>query len=85
MIEADLGQKLEDVLDELVASGRYPTKNDVLRDGVRLVQEREARLVAVDEAVRRGLGDVEAGRLRPSADVFDDLVAKYDTTKALGH
>lgn len=85
MIEADLGQKLEDVLDELVASGRYRSKDDVLRDGVRLVQEREARLVAVDEAVRRGLDDVEAGRARPAADVFDHLTAKYDTTKARGH
>lgn len=85
MIEADLGQHLEEILDDLIASGRYRSKDDVLREGVRLVQEREARLSAVDEAVRRGLADVEAGRTRLAADVFDQLAARYEKLKARGH
>ncbi len=35
---------LEEVIDRLVASGRYGSKIEVIREGVRLVEERERRL-----------------------------------------
>jgi antitoxin ParD1/3/4 len=71
--------KLEEVVDRLVASGRYNSKSEVLREGVRLVEEREKRLEALDEALARGLAEVEAGRLKPLKDVADRLIAKYQT------
>ncbi len=43
-ISADLGAKLEAVVEDLVKNGRYNSKSEVLREGVRLVQEREAAL-----------------------------------------
>jgi antitoxin ParD1/3/4 len=42
-ISADLGSNLESYVTSLVTSGRYHSKSEVLREGVRLVQEREAR------------------------------------------
>jgi antitoxin ParD1/3/4 len=54
----------------------------VLREGVRLVQEREAKLAALDAALARGLADVETGRLRPAEEVFDRLEAKYKAKSA---
>ena len=69
--------KLEEVVDRLVASGRYNSKSEVLREGVRLVEEREKRLEALDQALARGLADVEAGRVRPAKEVFDELRQKY--------
>jgi len=48
----------------------------VLREGVRLIQEREARLAVLDAAIARGLDDAEAGRMRSSSEVFDRLEAK---------
>ena len=39
----DLGN-LEQSVERLVASGRYNSKSEVLREGVRLVEEREKRL-----------------------------------------
>jgi antitoxin ParD1/3/4 len=77
MISADLGRSLESFVAQLVASGRYNSKSEVLREGVRLVQEREARLAALDAALARGLADAEAGRTKPAAEVFDRLEAKY--------
>ena len=62
---------------ELVKTGRYNSKSEVLREGVRLVQEREARLAALDASIRRGLGDAEAGRVKPASEAFDRLEAKY--------
>ena len=61
MISADLGRPLESFIAKLVESGRYNSKSEVLREGVRLVQEREARLAALDASIARGLADAEAG------------------------
>ena len=66
-------------MSALIRSGRYNSKSEVLREGVRLIQERETRLAALDAAIARGLrqcrgrGDVEAARDR----VSDRLDAKY--------
>lgn len=77
MISADLGQTLEGFVARLVATGRYNSKSEVLREGVRLIQEREARLAALDASIARGLTDIEAGRTTPAGKVFDRLEAKY--------
>ena len=68
---------LESVLNRLGESGRYNSKSEVLREGIRLVDEREKRLAALDAALARGLADVEAGRIRPLEDVFDELKTRY--------
>jgi antitoxin ParD1/3/4 len=76
-ISAELGNQLETYVTSLVKTGRYHSKSEVLREGVRLIQERETRLVALDAAIARGLADADAGRVKPSAAVFDRLEAKY--------
>lgn len=76
-ISADLGTKLESYVSRLVKSGRYHSKSEVLREGVRLVHERETRLATLDTALARGLADVAAGRVVPAAQTFDRLEAKY--------
>ncbi len=68
---------LEEVIDRLVASGRYGSKIEVIREGVRLVEERERKLAALDAAIERGIADAEAGRVTPAEVVFDRLTAKY--------
>ncbi len=77
MISADLGTKLEEFVSSLVANGRYNSKSEVLREGVRLIQDREARLAAFDAAIQRGLDDVDAGRTKPAAEVLERLERKY--------
>lgn len=77
MISADLGQQLERFVARLVESGRYGSKSEVLREGVRLIQDREARLAALDASIARGLADAKAGRTRSVSKVFDRLEAKY--------
>ena len=51
-----------------MASGRYQNASEVLRDGLRLVENREAdekaRLKSLREAARTGIADIEAGRFR---------------------
>ena len=76
-ISAELGEALESYVDGLVKSGRYRSKSEILREGVRLVQERELRLAALDDAIARGLADIEVGRVELASDVFPRLIAKY--------
>lgn len=77
---ANLGQHLEDYVSELVATGRYGSRSEVLREGVRLIEEREKRLAVLDAALARGIADAEAGRVKPAREVGDRLVAKYRAT-----
>ena len=53
-------------VEGLVASGRYQNASEVLREGLRLVEQREnheaARLDALRRAVAVGEADIEAGR-----------------------
>lgn len=80
MISADLGQQLETFVANLVATGRYNSKSEVLREGVRLIQDRETRLAALDASIARGLADADASNTTPAEDVFDRLEAKYRAT-----
>lgn len=78
MISADLGSQLESFVAKLVETGRYNSKSEVLREGIRLIQEREARLAVLDQALARGIADDAAGRVSPLADVVARLERKYE-------
>lgn len=83
-ISAELGPQLETYVNRLVSSGRYHSKSEVLREGVRLLQERELRVATLEAALARGLEEAQAGRTSPAAEVLGRLEAKYaamvDTT-----
>jgi len=73
----DLGSKLESVVTKLVSKGRYGSKSEVIREGVRMVEEREKRLEQLDRALARGLADAKAGRSEPMEKVFDELRERF--------
>lgn len=77
MISADLGKKLEGYVRQLVESGRYGSKSEVLREGVRLIQDRETRLASLDASIMRGVADADARRAKPAEEVFRRLAKKY--------
>ncbi|TYO66439.1 type II toxin-antitoxin system ParD family antitoxin [Bradyrhizobium hipponense] len=47
-----IGKHFEDLIDNLVESGRYATASEVMREGLRLIEEREERRKAKLEALR---------------------------------
>jgi antitoxin ParD1/3/4 len=77
MISADLGQQLESYVAALVETGRYGSKSEVLREGVRLIQDREAQLAALDASLERSIANADEGRRKPAQEVFGRLKAKY--------
>ena len=65
------------LVKQLVSTGRYQNASEVLREGLRLIEDREAqdnaRLHALHEAARAGMADIDAGRIR-----------SYESAAALG-
>jgi len=61
-----LTDRQQGFIDSLLKSGRYQNASEVLRDGLRLVEDRETRnlvkLDALRKAAQIGWDDVSAGR-----------------------
>jgi antitoxin ParD1/3/4 len=61
-----LTEHQDKIVTDLVRLGRYQNASEVVREGLRLVEERHAReqakLAALREAARIGIADLEAGR-----------------------
>lgn len=73
----DLGRQLEKFVSSLVSAGRFNSKSEVLREGLRLLEEREKRLAALDVAIEQGRADIAAGRSKSADEVLKRLDAKY--------
>ena len=77
-ISVDLDAELEAAIDALIETGRYGSRIDVLHQGVRLLQEREAKLAALHAALDEGLADIEAGRTVSMEEAFAEVEADLD-------
>lgn len=57
-MNVSLGQRWEDFVAQAVEDGRYGSASEIVREGLRLVEEREAKLAAlrqtIDAAIARG-------------------------------
>ena len=63
-----LGTHFATFIDTHVQGGRYGTATDVVRAGLRLLEEHEAKVKALQDALRAGL---ESGEPRPfDSDAF---------------
>jgi antitoxin ParD1/3/4 len=77
MIRAELGDQLEAFVMRLVETGRYTSESEVLREGVRLIRDREASLAALDRSITIALAQAQAGQTKSAEEVFDRLESKY--------
>ncbi|ESQ87544.1 hypothetical protein ABAC460_19650 [Asticcacaulis sp. AC460] len=61
----------DDLVADYVTSGRYQNASEVIREGLRLMEARDAEMTARLEALRSavdvGIADIEAGRFREFA------------------
>ena len=72
-----LDTESETFVDALVESGRFASRDEVLRESLLQMKRREARLAKFDAEIRKGIDDIEAGRTHSVDDVFDRLTKKY--------
>ena len=70
-----LTERQADLIETLVESGRYQNASEVLRDGLRLVEQREAedasKLKALRAAARVGVGALDRGEFKEFRNIED--------------
>lgn len=75
-----IGEHYEKLVRDLVGSGRYASASEVLRDGLRLIEEREQlraiKLQALRDAIQEGLDSGDAGPLDMEAIIAEAKAGK---------
>ena len=70
-----LTEHQEELIEALVKAGRYQNASEVLRDGLRLVEQREAedesRLKALRAAARVGVSALDRGEFKEFESILD--------------
>lgn len=73
-----LGEHYEKFVRELVSSGRYSSASEVMRDGLRLLEDREKERAAKLEWLRNAIQEgIDSGPGIPAEEVFDELLKRY--------
>lgn len=54
-MNVSIGPRWEDFVNEIVESGRFSSASEVVREGLRLVEEREAKLNALRETIETSI------------------------------
>ena len=69
-----LGDHFQSFVEEQIASGRFGSVSEVVRAGLRLLEEREAKLDALRHAVKEG---IESGPAEPFD--FDEFMSSKES------
>ena len=56
-MNVSIGKRWEGFLDDAVRSGRYGSASEVVREGLRLVEEREAKLTSLRDMLRASIAE----------------------------
>ena len=72
-MNVSIGKRWEAFVERIVRTGRYSSASEVIREGLRLVEEREARLKALRAMLD---ASIAAGGEASDADIDNALEAK---------
>lgn len=78
-MNVSVGDRWESFVAAAVKSGRYGSASEVVREGLRLVEEREARLSALRETLQ---GSIERGGEHDADSVLAALRSDADRRRA---
>ena len=72
-----IGKHFEGLIERLIESGRYSTASEIMREGLRLVEEREERRKAKLEALRAEIQKgIDSGPAEEVGDMFARIKAE---------
>ena len=54
-MNVSIGERWESYVEALLKTGRYGSASEIVREGLRLVEEREAKLAALRETIEASL------------------------------
>ncbi len=76
-MNVSLTKELEVIVEQKVKTGLYTSASEVVREGLRLLQQRdemrEAKLKALRAEIQKGIDDLEAGRYRDGAEAMAEI------------
>ncbi len=84
-MNVSLTPELEKIVSFKVESGLYNSASEVVREGLRLLQQRdqmrEMKLEALRTEIQKGIDDLEAGRVRNGSEVMAEFKDRLLTMK----
>lgn len=80
-MDVSVGSRWEDFVTALVEQGRYGSASDVVQEGLRLVEKREAKLADLKATIDASLAE---GGSFSDAEVRAAIRTKAEEMKALG-
>ena len=80
-MNVSLGQRWEDFVAQAVEDGRYGSASEIVREGLRLVEEREAKLTALRQTIDAA---IERGGSHTDAEVEAAIKARLDRLQSEG-
>ncbi len=76
-MNVSLTRELETLIEQKVKAGMYNSASEVVREGLRLLQQRdemrEAKLNALRAEIQKGIDDLEAGRFQDGPEAMADI------------
>ena len=73
-MNVSLTPDLENIVEIKVKGGQYSSASEVVREGLRLLQQRdemrEMKLERLRNEIQQGIDDLEAGRMKDGAEVM---------------
>ena len=72
-MNVSVGKRWEEFIDALVKSGRYASATEVMREGLRLVEEREAKFKSLRETIEASLAEDGETDRRSSARICEPI------------
>lgn len=80
-MNASLTVELAEFVKSLVSTGRYQSDSEVVRQGLRLLQEHEMGLAELKAKISKGVKQADRGELIDGKDVFEALKARSETRR----
>lgn len=81
-MNVSIGKRWEGFVDGIVKSGRYGSASEVVREGLRLVEEREAKLQALRDTLN---ASIEEDKWVTPEEVDRSLAETFEELKAEGY
>lgn len=73
-----IGEHFEHLIDGLIESGRFQSRSEVVREGLRLLEDREEeRRLKLEKLRAEFQAGIDSGPRIPAEEVFSELKAKY--------
>lgn len=68
-----IGNYFEQFIQEQITNGRFNNASEIVRAGLRLVEERERKFQALKKHIQEGIKDIEDGRVYTPEQVMAEI------------